>query len=191
MPTTEHTDVVEEETGWQRFKEYVKLNPLTFYPVPVVLSIGIIRFFVIGDLLTNSILTMVIVVSLGIQWIGMIRGKCKMHKKHLLFDEEQLVKMFKLNNMNIALGPGGFSQITFLSPYKPKRLRAFWYKLTKKRMLALYNMGSGMSSSFTKYIVSEKDWFYLQLRDCIDTTNPEVLAEGRKYLKNNKVATTL
>ena len=115
-----------------------------------------------------------------------------MKNEHTIFDEGQLEKMFKLNEVSKSLNDVNFGSVTFLSPYKPPTLRRFWNRLTKKRMLALYNLGNGRSTSFTKYIVSEKEWFYLQLRDCIDTMNPDLLEKGREYLKNNKqVATVL
>ena len=190
MPTTS-PDVEELPTRWELFKKYTSHNPLTFYPLPVIMCIGVSRFFV-EDLLINSMLSMVTMTALGIQWIGVVRGRRKMNKDHAAFDETQLVKMIELNEMGKNLSILGFGNVMFLSPHKPQFFRRFWNKLTKKRMLALYSYGEGRATSFTKYIVSEKDWFYLQLRNCIDTMDPELLHIGREYLKNNKqVATVL
>ena len=190
MPTTS-PDVEELPTRWELFKKYTNANPLTFYPVPIILTVAMSRFFV-EDLLVYSLLNMITYAALGVQWIGLVRSRRKMKNEHTAFDEKQLLKMIELNKMGSSLSIPGFNNVMFLSPYKPQFFRRLWNKLTKRRMLALYSFGEGKSTSFTKYIVSEKEWFYLQLRDCIDTMDPELLHIGREYLKDNKrVATVL
>ena len=175
-------------TRWEILKIQVSESPLVFWPLVVIVFVAIGRIFT-EDPLTDTFLSMVTVTAFGTQWLGLVRGRRRMNESHWQFDMEHLGTMIGLNDVSATLGQP--PNVTFLSPCKAKGIRGYWHRITKKRLLALYNMGTGRSNSFTKYIVSEKDWFYLQLGGFIDTASPERLKEGMEYLKNHKRISSL
>jgi len=183
------TDALPEKTKWDLFKGNVNRSPLTFWPVPIIIIVAIARIL-ISDPLIDSLLNMITFIAFGVQWVGIVRFRNKANKSHFEFDEEQVVKMHDLNSMSQSIDLG--TSVTFLTPHKPRSsVRRLWNKITKKRMLTLYSMGEGRSTSFTKYIVDEKQWFYLKLGGYLETSDPELLVRGREYLKDTKRITTV
>ena len=170
-------------TRWDSSVKYTKDSPLIFWPLVIILFVAIGRI-VTTDPLIDTLLSMVTVTAFGTQWIGLVRYRHRMNENHWQFDNEQIAKMIELNNKStkVDMPPS----VTFFGSYVPKGIRKIWYRITKKRMLCLYSLGSDRSSSFTKYIVSEKDWFYLQLGGYIGTSDPVLLRQGMEYLKDHK-----
>lgn len=181
----DETDTEIPNTKWGFFKAYVKKSPLVFWPLVAILSVIPARLLVDGPL-ENSMLSMVTVTAMGIQWIGIFRYRRTQKQEMRRFDMEHLESMMNLNKMGQRLGTSEFL-IKFLTDFKMKRTRTLWHKLNKTRILSLYNMGENRSTSFTKIIVTEKEWFYLQLRNCIGTTDIELLQEGLAYLERDEL----
>ena len=170
---------------WQHCKD----SPMTIIPLFIIIGIAIARIFV-ESLTINDILSMVTFGALGIQFLGIQRYKRKRQNEHWEFDQEQLPKMLELNKASSVLGRE--SATRFLVPFAPKsRIRRWWYGRRKLHLLSLYSFGEGRSDSFTKYVISEKDYFFLKLKDCLDTNNPELLAEGMEFLKDRPRISTL
>ena len=108
------TEALPEKTKWDFFKNNIAENPLTFWPLPIIIGTAIARIF-ISDPLVDSLLNMVTYAAFGVQWIGLVRGRNKRIKANFEFDEEQIVKMHELNGMSQSVDWG--PQVKFLAPY--------------------------------------------------------------------------
>lgn len=96
-------------------------------------------------------------------------------------DRECLKQFFESASLHGIPG-----SVRFLSIYKDWWLRARYYKLRGITRLSLYRFGNiDEIGSHTKFQVTKKDFFHLQLKGCIDTEDPNRAVEGINFLAND------
>lgn len=165
------------------FKVVAKFSikwPGQVYPLLFILIINILTLIVFDVKYTifSPLAAMTIYVLIGLQWNSIYKSTIKRNKDRTKEDKERLQLFFE------HAGPNGIpGSIHFLSIYKNRWPRAWYYHLRGITRLSLYRWGPDDDvGSYTKFKVDAKELFHLQLKGCIDTANPDKAVEGINYI---------
>lgn len=169
----------ETEDSNPTFWGYIKSNPLQIFPLIIIICVTMLQFAT-DNYILKSVCQIVVWISIGFQWFGIVRTAKERKLTRLEFDKNQLARFAERYRAGIG------SKIFFLVPFHPNIMKRIWNKLWRQRVLSLYSYSDEPAGhSYTKIHLSTKDLFYLKLKHCINTTDGELALEGMKYLSKD------
>ena len=168
---------VENFTFWN----FVKDNPLMYYPLLVIIGIAMVN--IIFDLgpLEEVGTRMIWWIAIGVQWIGFERNRQKRKIEQIKLDQDLLKTYAELSQMT------GEPSVRFLVPFHEKFISRMWNKLRNRTALSLYAPQKiGRLASFTKLHATQKEMFELKLKGCINTDDGALALKGLQCLSQGK-----
>ena len=156
---------------------FAKDRPAQFL-APLGVFICSIVMLTTDEPVLDPILSGIQAILLFIQFYGIIKSAKESSQKRIKEDKERLQQFFELASLGAAP-----SLIRFLSIYKSRWPRAWYYHLRGITRLSLFKYGEiDEIGSYTKFKVNAKDLFHLQLKGCIDTEDPDKAVEGIDHI---------
>lgn len=163
------------------FWDFIKDNPLIYYPIVVIIIIAITSIiFDLGPLAEEG-LRMSWWIAIGAQWIGLVRNHRERKIISLKMDKDLLKSYAELATLT------GESIVNFLVPYHGKFISRMWNKMSNRTVLSLYAPKRLDSlHSFTKFYATKREMFELHLKGCINTDDVELALKGLQCLSKGK-----
>jgi len=172
-----------DETEIKKFSfwDFIKDNPMMYYPIVVIVIISIINIiFDLGPLEEDGS-RMIWWVAIGVQWFGFERNRQKRKITNLGFDKDRLKTYAEFSQVT------GESMVKFLVPYEEKFILRTWNRMLNRTTLSLYvTTVIGTIESFTKLHATKKEMFEMKLRGYINTSDVVLAAKGLKILHKEK-----
>lgn len=157
---------------------YAMKNPAQILAPIGVLVCSALMLATPEDSKLDHILMAIQTILIFIQFGSLVRTIKAGNIHRLKEDKERLQLFFESTGLRGLLG-----SIRFLSIYKDRWPRAWYYHLRGITRLSLYRWhDTDDIGSYTKFQVNVKDLFHLQLKGCIDTEDPDKAVEGINHI---------
>ena len=164
------------------FWNFIKENPLMYYPILVIIGVSIMNIFVDLDPLMEAGSRMIWWTAIGVQWIGFARHHEKRKIEGMKADKDLLKNYAELSRLTT-----GESMVKYMVPYHGTFMSRIWYKMRNRTVLSLFvSQKMGRLKSFTKFYATEKEMFELKLKGCINTDDGALALKGLKCLSKGK-----